>query len=175
MARQLVLNLIADDRPGLVDALSQAVVDCDGNWLESRTAHMAGKFAGIVRVEVPDDERASQLRAKLERLRDQGIHVTTSNADGDDELSGALLVIELVGPDHPGIVRDIAHCLAQHGASIDIMETHTEDAPMGGGILFHAHIEARIANENGRESLRTELEKLASALMVDLDFRDPDK
>ncbi|MGI9430405.1 MAG: glycine cleavage system protein R, partial [Bythopirellula sp.] len=52
----LVLTVLGQDRPGLVDAIAQAVADHGGNWVESRMAHLAGHFAGILRVEVDADQ-----------------------------------------------------------------------------------------------------------------------
>ena len=49
----LVLTLIGADRPGLVESLAKRVAAHRGNWVESRMAHLAGQFAGILRVEVP--------------------------------------------------------------------------------------------------------------------------
>ncbi|MBL8502453.1 MAG: glycine cleavage system protein R, partial [Rhodocyclaceae bacterium] len=46
----LVLTVIGDDRPGLVGELSAAISSHQGNWLESSMSHLAGKFAGIVKV-----------------------------------------------------------------------------------------------------------------------------
>ena len=51
----LVLTLIGPDRPGLVEAVAQPIAANGGNWLESRMAHLGGKFAGILRVDVPAD------------------------------------------------------------------------------------------------------------------------
>lgn len=174
MAKQLILSFIADDRPGLVDSLSRAVTELDGNWLESRMAHMAEKFAGVARVELPNADKAQALRARLAKLESDGFHIFVAEAEHPPDLLGAALVIDLVGPDHPGIVRDVAHCLAAHGVSVETMDTYTQDAPMGGGKLFHAHLEVRIPEDLPEEKLRDDLEQLASALVVDLDIRKAD-
>ncbi|MBK8456389.1 MAG: hypothetical protein IPL47_04110 [Phyllobacteriaceae bacterium] len=173
MVTPLILTFVANDRPGLVDALSREVTAAGGNWLESRTAHMAGKFAGIVHVDVPDRERAGALKARLAGLAADGIAVTVDDTPSDVGELGVALVIELVGPDQPGIVRDIAHCLAAHRASIDEMDTETSDAPMGGGMLFHARIEVRGPADMDEAALRGELERIAGALMVDINLREP--
>ena len=57
MAVQLVLTVIAQDEPGIVETLSQTVSDHGANWLGSRMARLAGEFAGIVEVSVPDIAR----------------------------------------------------------------------------------------------------------------------
>ncbi len=174
MAKQLILSFIADDRPGLVDSLSRAVTELDGNWLESRMAHMAEKFAGVARVELPDSGKAEALRARLSALESDGFHIFVAEAEQPSGQLGAALVIDLVGPDHPGIVHDVAHCLAAHGVSVETMDTYTQDAPMGGGKLFLAHLEVRIPEDLPEEKLRDDLEQLASALVVDLDIRKAD-
>jgi glycine cleavage system regulatory protein len=168
MTKQLILSFIADDRPGLVDTLSEAITESGGNWLESRLAHMAEKFAGIVRVEFAGDGKAKMLRLRLAALEAHGIHVSIAEAHRQAERAGTALVVELVGLDHPGIVREVTHCLAARGASIETMETHTDEAPMGGGVLFHARMEVRCPAGLEEAELRLELEQIAHALMVDL-------
>src|SRR3990167_11495407 len=51
----LVLTVIAQDQPGLVERIAQCISEHGGNWLESRMSRMAGQFAGILRVDVPLD------------------------------------------------------------------------------------------------------------------------
>ena len=172
MVKHLVLSFIADDRPGLVDALSQAVTDADGNWCESRMANLAEKFAGIVRVELPDGDRADRLKAALEAFDADGIHITVAEAKARPAPSGIGLMLEIVGPDQPGIVREITHCLARHKVSIETMETQTENAPMGGGTLFRAQFEVLGPDGIDQDALHASLEKIATALIVDLSFRE---
>jgi glycine cleavage system regulatory protein len=168
MSTQLILSFIADDRPGLVETISHAVTETGGNWLESRMAHMAEKFAGIVRVDCPDADKAQALKARLLALEAKGIRVSIAEAQKAGGAPGVPLVIELVGPDHPGIVRDITHCLAARGVSIEVMETYTDEAPMGGGILFRARLEVLYPPGLKQDLLHGELEQIADALMVDL-------
>ena len=55
----LVLTVIGADRPGLVEALSKTVADHGASWLESRMAHLAGHFVGLLRVWSPRPARPS--------------------------------------------------------------------------------------------------------------------
>ena len=63
----LVLTVIGDDRSGLVSMLSGVIAQHGGSWERSQMARLAGKFAGIVMVSVPDD-RADALIDALEPL-----------------------------------------------------------------------------------------------------------
>ena len=64
MRRSLVLTVIGDDKPGIVEQLADQVLAAGGNWEESRMARLAGKFAGILRVSV-DADRAEALAGEL--------------------------------------------------------------------------------------------------------------
>ncbi len=171
MRKALVLTFIANDRPGLVEKLSEAVVEEGGNWLESRMAHLAEKFAGIARIEIPGD-KVSSLGSALTALEAEGIRVTVEEAKVGAPPGGAVFGLDLVGPDHPGIVRDISHCLAEHGVSVEEMETDIRRAPMGGGTLFYAHAQVRVPPGLSADELRQALEALAGTLMVDITLRE---
>ena len=171
MARTLVLTFIAADKPGLVERLSETVAGQGGNWLESRMVHLAEKFAGLARVEVPADKAAS-LRAAVMALESEGFHLTIEEASAGATPEGPVLIVDLVGPDHPGIVREIAHCLAERGVSVEEMETDIRGAPMGGGLLFYARARLRVPAGLSEDNLRDALEALAATLTVDISLRE---
>ena len=171
MEKTLVLTFIADDRPGLVEKLSEAVTEQGGNWLESRMAHLAEKFAGIVRVEFPSD-KVPAFKNALMALEETGFRITVEGATASAPPAGTVLSLDLVGPDHPGIVRDISRCLAERGVSVEEMKTDTREAPMGGGTLFSAQARVRVPTSLSAEELRHALEGLAGALMVDIALRE---
>ena len=66
----LVLTYVGDDRPGLINAVSEKIAAFGGTWLESRSARLAGKFAGILRVNVPEENAGA--RTCVARPRDDG-------------------------------------------------------------------------------------------------------
>ncbi len=55
--KQLVITIVGQDQPGIVETLSAVVADHDGNWLSSSLSNLAGQFAGIIEVAVADDRR----------------------------------------------------------------------------------------------------------------------
>jgi glycine cleavage system regulatory protein len=167
MEKTLVLTFIADDRPGLVGKLSETVTKEGGNWLESRMAHLAEKFAGIARIELPA-AKVSSFESALMALEAEGFHITVEEAAAGGPPEGIVLVLDLVGPDQPGIVREISRCLADRGVSVEELETDIREAPMGGGQLFYAEARVRVPLDLSEEDLRYALEALAGSLMVDI-------
>ena len=166
----LVLTVIGDDRSGLVAALSGIIADHGGSWERSQMARLAGKFAGIVVVAVPDD-RAEDLVAALGPLGSEGLlDVTVGRAADEGAVSPDLtrLTLELIGADRPGIVHDISRALAAQQVSIEELHTTTREAPMVGGMLFEATATLLAPPTVPIADLQAVLEELANELMVDL-------
>ncbi len=171
MAR-LVLTVIGDDRAGLVKALADVVSSHDGNWEHSQLARLAGKFAGIVVVTVPQ-ERSDDLVAGVRALEGLEVTVHTGRDESEAAEAKARLTLDLIGNDHPGIVRDISGVLSRHGLTIEEMETESREAPMAGGQLFEAHIVAIVPPEADPADVRGDLETIATELMVELRVEAP--
>src|SRR5450830_1474043 len=107
----LVLTIIAADKPGLVERIAQNIAAHGGNWLESRMAHMAGQFAGILRVSVPAENRQALVNA-LEDLSTHGIRVLVG------ESSAAHAAASLVVP--AGLALDTLQA-ALETLAVDLM------------------------------------------------------
>lgn len=174
MLATLVMTVIGPDRPGLVRLISACVADHGGNWLESRMCRLGGQFAGILRVEVPQ-QRGDELRNALATLDGQGLHVIL-HADGAAAVAvnGTLANIDVVGQDRPGILRSVAGVLAQHGLNVEDLASERVSAPMGGGTLFQARAVVRVPGTASLGAVRADLEKIAADLMVDVRLQPKD-
>ncbi len=170
----LVLTLIGPDRPGIVEAIAEPIARHGGNWLESRMAHLAGKFAGILRIEVPAGREAS-LTAALGALEAGGLKLTIEAGPAAAAEAGSrAFVLELVGLDRPGIVREISHALAERGVNIEELTTDRTTAPMSGELLFRSRARVSVPPRTDPERLRERLEQLAGDLMVQISLAAPE-
>ncbi len=169
MARALVLTVIGEDRPGLVEALAEVITGHEGSWDESRMARLAGHFAGVVQIHLPD-ERADAFIAALDRLEESGLRVSVVDSQWSlvDIDHRDTIRFELVGQDRPGIIREISSAMAALGVSVQDLRTVVESAPMSGERLFRAHAELAPPADVEVEKIRAALERLADELMVDL-------
>lgn len=164
----LVLTLIGPDRPGLVEALADTVAAGGGNWLESRMAHLAGQFAGILRVEVPA-EKATALVDSLRQLEGRGLKVIVEATRAPLPAPGARAIdVELVGQDRPGIVKEISQLLAGKDINVEDLKTDRMSAPMSGELLFSARARLVVPASVAVADLRAALERLAADLMVEM-------
>ncbi|TPE47907.1 glycine cleavage system protein R [Maribrevibacterium harenarium] len=165
MTQHLVLTLIGDDKPGLVEKLSQTIVAHNGNWLESRLSHLADKFAGIVTVDVPKDQVAS-LITDLQNLTTSGLTVTATEA-GEHVVNGKTVALAVVGNDKPGIVKEVAQVLHALGVNVKELETSREPAPMSSEMLFRAELVLTVPDNVALDEVEKAIEVLGSDLMMD--------
>jgi glycine cleavage system regulatory protein len=166
------MTIIGPDRPGLVESVAALVAGHDGNWLESKMSRLGGQFAGILRVEVPENQEAT-LVAGLKALDDSGLRVlVNSDQSSVQSRPQRLTDLEIVGQDRPGIVRQITRALAGYGVNVEELETECTSAAMSGETLFKAHARLSIPESCDSKRLRQELEKIASDLIVDISLAE---
>ena len=165
----LVLTVIGDDRPGLVEQLATAISKHGGNWLESSMAHLSGKFAGIVCVTIAEND-VEALKQEFSALA--GLRITAEVAESADATpakpSGRRLKLSLVGHDRIGIVREVSQVLARHAVNVEDLSTHTASAPMSAAILFHATADLTASPTLDTRALTSDLEQISNDLMVDI-------
>jgi glycine cleavage system regulatory protein len=171
MQHSLVMTVIGPDRSGLVESIASAVSQHGGNWLESRMSHLGGQFAGILRIEYPAEREAAIMQA-LTALETQRltvvIHLDLSPLKPEAKPAS---ILEIVGHDRPGIVREISRVLAEHNVNVEELSSELASAAMSGEMLFKAKAKLRLPNTGDAADLRKDLEKLASDLIVDIQFK----
>jgi glycine cleavage system regulatory protein len=168
----LVMTLVGPDRTGLVESVARAVADHGGNWLESRMCRLGGEFAGILRVEIPAENKAPLLAA-LQKLQQDGLQIVI-RADQPVSLStpGRQTKLEIVGSDRPGIVREITSALARAKVNVEEFSSEVSSAPMSGETLFKASARLQLPERCDLAALKKDLEKIAADLLVDVSLAD---
>lgn len=172
MQTQLVLTILSDDKPGVVELLAQTITRHQGNWLESRMAHLAGKFAGILQVAV-DSESDAALREALLELGDQGIRILVDSASTSAPATGKQLQFSVVGNDRPGIVYEIAQAFAGRNINMSELETACSSMPWSGDPMFEATGIIQVPASVDMDALWDQLDTIADELAVDVRLEEP--
>jgi glycine cleavage system regulatory protein len=168
---RLVITIVGQDRPGIVESLSATVADHGGNWLSSSMSNLAGQFAGIIEVAV-DEAACDGLAAAIGAL--PGLQVHSVQGGGDGIADGAPLAsIEVVGVDQPGIVRRLTTVLREAGVSLLEFNSWNEPAPHSGEELFRAVADFALPEELDLEALGARLEEAAEEMAVDIELALP--
>ncbi len=172
MQHKLVMTVIGPDRTGLVETIAGLVTEHGGNWLESRMSRLGGHFAGILRVEVPSEQEPS-IVAALKKLESRGLTIVV-HPDQPKALpqNARLSVLEIVGQDRPGIVRQISHALANFGVNVEELHTECASAAMSGETLFKARATLSIPESCDIAQIRQDLERIAEDLIVEISLAE---
>lgn len=161
----LILTISGRDRKGLVEQLASVVAEFNGNWEICRMAHLAGHFVGLLQITVPGDQQ-QEVEVAIRSIKE--LDVMISAGEVSDQGPPNQFQLEIVGGDHPGIVRDIFTALAAAKVNVEELATSTEAAPDSGVLLFKAKARLSGADADQQLVLREELERIASDIMVDV-------
>jgi len=165
-----IITFIGDDRPGLVEQLSQVIEDNQGNWHESRLSQLGGKFAGLILVSLPQSN-GDALETQLKGLSASGLSVRVTPAVEGFSIDVATRInLTVLGPDRLGIVREISRALAQRQVNVIEMDSEVSSAPMSGEMLFKASIEAEIPQSLALDELNDTLDEIANQMTLDIEL-----
>lgn len=166
MKARVILSAVGSDRPGLTQALADAVFSAGGNWLESHLSRLGGKYVGAILVEL-DEDRLSALQDAARAVDASGLHVALVPAGDEPVGAGDVLAIEIVGVDRPGIVRQVTTVLAGLGVNIEDFESRIDNGAESGALIFRAEARLTLPQGMGRDAVQAALEDISGEIMVD--------
>ncbi len=168
METHLVISAIGQDRPGIVDGLSQAVLDCGCNVGDSRMAVLGGEFA-VIMVVSGNWSAVAKLESALPRLEEKlNLQVQSKRTEprsGTDNLIP--YGVEVVAMDQPGIVHDVANFFGRRDINIEDVYTSRYPAPHTGAPMFTLHMTVGIPADTSIATVRGEFMDFCDELNLD--------
>ncbi|MDX3774086.1 ACT domain-containing protein [Chromatiaceae bacterium AAb-1] len=164
--KQLVLTVIGKDKSGLVEQLATVINEHNGNWTGSNLSHLAGYFAGILQVEVAEQD-LPVLTAALENMSDLDVNIHHGTESRQDQQK--LLKFVITGNDRPGIVRELSSVIKHKGTNIIHFESAKQSAPNWGVPLFNAIATVELPAGLSRDEVIRALEAIATDIVVDVE------
>lgn len=127
----LAVTAIGRDRPGIVAAITSALLEAGGNVDDSQMSILHGHFAVMLIVSVPEDASLDSLEARLDQVgRDLDLGgITVSPVEGLDRGAEPTHILTVYGADRPGIVHDTAATLAELNVNITDLRTRRTGDP----------------------------------------------
>lgn len=168
----LAVTAIGRDRPGIVAAITSALLEAGGNVDDSQMSILHGHFAVMLIVSVPEETSIEELSLRLDEVgREFELGgVSVSRVTTLERGAGPTHVLTVYGADRPGIVHDVAELLAALSVNITDLRTRrtgAEDAP-----LYTMMME--LAVPGGPEALRQALDELSASKQVEVNLTELD-
>jgi glycine cleavage system transcriptional repressor len=174
----LALSAIGRDRPGIVAAVSRALLDHGVNIEDSQMTILRGHFTMMLVVDAPAGADLDALRTDLDRVRDE-LELEAVLLSELVELDPAeepvpTHMVTLYGADHPGIVHAATSALAELG--VDITDLTTKLAGEGGDAppIYALMMEVAPPPGVGEAALRGALDGMAAEQGVEVALRQLD-
>jgi glycine cleavage system transcriptional repressor len=168
------VTAIGRDRPGIVAAVSGALLELDGNIEDSQMSILRGHFAVMLIVKVPGAVDQQRLADALGTVRDElGLEAITVEAVDALEADAPrpTHVLTVYGADHPGIVSAVAGALAADGVNITDLETRL--AGSAEKPLYAMMLELALGDANA-DRLLDRLREVGARETVEVSLRELD-
>ncbi|PCI08565.1 MAG: glycine cleavage system protein R [Gammaproteobacteria bacterium] len=141
MTTKLVISALGEDRPGIVDELTNIIYNNNLNVEDSRMTVLGGEFAILLLVsgdaaaieklnsQVDDIEQTLKMRLLLK--------ATSDAIDKDHTIPYS---VEVAALDHPGIVHNLSGFFSSRNINIIDLQTDRYAAPHTGSPMFALHM-----------------------------------
>jgi glycine cleavage system transcriptional repressor len=169
------VSAVGVDRPGIVAAVTGALVDRGCNLEDTSMSILRGHFAMMLLVAGPDGVAAEELEAALAAPAadlDLVLAVRMIDDSVPTSLQGEAWTVSVYGTDRPGIVHRVTQLLAEIGVNVVDLTTRVigeADRP-----LYAMLLDVTLPLDVDGEQLGRRLDELAGELGVDCSVHPAD-
>lgn len=172
MTTKLVISALGEDRPGIVDELSNIIYTHGLNIEDSRMTVLGGEFAILLLVsgepssidglnsQLDDIEQALRMRLLIK--------VTAETRTLDNTVPYS---VEVASLDHPGIVRQLSGFFSSRDINIVNLQTERYAAAHTGSPMFALHMTVGIPAETNIAQLRDTFMGFCDELNLDAELK----
>lgn len=168
MDTHLVISAIGPDRPGLIDELSRAILDCGCNIGDSRMAVLGSELA-IMMALAGHWNAIAKFENLLPKL-EESLDVKIISKRSEPRVGTENLIpygVEVVSIDHPGIVYEVTNFFSRRGINVEDLYTSSYPAPHTGASMFALHMTIGIPSDTAIASVRGDFMDFCDDLNLD--------
>ena len=167
----LILTAVGPDQVGLVEKISQFIVQHGCNIEDSKMAVFCGEFALIILITGENGTLVKTANAYHELEIHTGLTIsikTPSTRKPTESFLPYRLTASCM--DHPGIVHKLSQILSRHGVNIESMETKTYAAPVSGTPIFRLEAVVSIPAKTNINALRERFAEIQREENIDVEL-----
>ena len=167
MKQLMVISAVGSDRSGLVHLLTNRILECGGNIVESRMVALGTEFAMLLLVS-GNWHTLARLEGDLDKSGEEGLSISVARTEAravrDDLLPYAVDVVCL---DHTGIVANLSGFFASREIEIAELNTRSYAAAHTGAPMFSVQMSINIPGRIHIAALREEFMEFCDRLNLD--------
>ena len=162
---QLVLSALGKDKPGIIDEISNSVLNCGCTIIDSRMTVLGGDFALLLQVGGNWNSLA-KLENQIKSLEERLELTMISRRASEQESRRDLLPygVDVVALDQPGIVHNLARFFSKRHINIQEMVTTGYAAAHSGTQMFSVHMTVNVPANIHISTLREEFMEFCDEL-----------
>src|SRR5437868_5413981 len=128
MEHWIAVTAVGRDRPGIVAAVTKALLDLGCNLGETSMTRLRSEFAMILLVELAEGSDCASAQVALAAVAEKMDLTITVRQLSSEEVQSAgqgdvSYILRVYGADRPGIVSAVTDLLARQGFNITDLET----------------------------------------------------
>ncbi|MFM7390097.1 MAG: glycine cleavage system protein R [Vampirovibrionales bacterium] len=175
-----VISTLGQDRSGLVAALTEAIMQCEGNIEDSSMTRLAGQFAMIVIVALPSPQHLTRLKQQLIQLDDTlqlrsqcCLMPETTTALPHPAPYETPYLLTVGGADRTGITAAVSQVLAQFEANITDLNAHCIHNKQTTAYIMVVEFTLN-THQQSLQALESSLQQLGQTMALDVNLRPVD-
>ena len=168
MKNYLVISVLAEDRPGLVNELTRVIVECNCNLVDSRTTVLGGEFAAVMLIH-GNWNTLAKLEVQLQRLEQvHDMTIITKRRESHSPRADILpYAVELIAMEQKDIVHKMVHFFSSRLVTIEEMITRSYQAPHTATPMFAINLTIGVPTNLHIAMLREEFMDFCDELNLD--------
>lgn len=164
----LVISAVGEDRAGIVNAFSRAVLDYQCNIEDSRMTVLGGEFALILLISGKWNAVAKLEAAMPELERKLKLTLIVKHTQARERAANLMpYVVDVVALDHPGIVHEVAQFFSSREINIEELSTSAYAAAHTGTPMFALTMTVSVPAHLHIGQLRNEFTDFCDQLNLD--------
>lgn len=176
---QLVISAIGSDRPGIVNQLSQLIVNNNGNIDDSRMTVLGGEFAIILQISGSDSELQNIEKILNQEAASLELNIITKLTNNKSLSENNALekkipyIVEVLAMDNPGIVYKLTDFFSSREINIQSLQTDRYSAPHTGTQMFAIEMVITVPQTIIINELRDDFLDLCEDMNLDASIEAP--
>ncbi len=170
MNKQLVLSALGADQPGLVNQISQHILELGLNIEDSRMSVLGGEFAYMLLVSGEEAILEKLVNSISEFEQSFSDLILSSKYTQPKQQGGLPYKVNVHALDHQGIVHNLARFFSERNINIEDLNTNSYAAPHTGSKMFAVDLKLNIPENISVRQLREAFIEHCDNLNLDASF-----